>query len=286
MPGLVPGIFFAVEGTAADFVYSVASANYQIANTGAGISMNRRLASVILAIAITSVGQPASAYNYHLDRDIQNLLAEGTSLTHRYQSAEQDRLTLMQQKQDIDNKARRLDAEQAAYEKNAQQHDQRVTDQNKALQDTKQQCNNRGGSDNTSGHVNRCDNRARTLNAQSKDINSEVAKLDAQKAVVAEQTTAFNQATLAWNRHQMVAVSVFNDASQRLNDWLDRAYAFMNTSDFQGNIAWAHAGKRCADYASEKNVTPEQALLDQARHALNCLNEVKKARQKYYGKPS
>lgn len=248
--------------------------------------MNCRLTAVILAFAITGVGQSVSAYNYHLDRDIRNLLAEGTSLTHRYQSAEQDRLALMQQKQDIDNKARQLDAEQTAYEKNAQQHDQRVADQNKALQDTKLQCNNSGDSANTSGHVNRCDNRATTLNAKSKDINSEVARLDAQKAEVAKQTTSFNQAALAWNRHQMVTVSTFNDASHRLNDWLDRAYAFMNTSDFQGNIAWAHAGKRCADYASEKNVAPEQALLDQARHALNCLNDVEKVRQKYYRKPA
>lgn len=248
--------------------------------------MNHRLMAVILATAITIVGRPASGYNYHLDRDIQNLLAEGTSLTHRYQSAEQDRLALMQQKQDIDKRASQLATQQAAYDKNVQQHGQRVSDQKKAVRDTEQQCNNSDDGANTPGHVNRCDNRTRTLNAQSEGINKEASKLAAAQASVATQTDAYNQAAAEWNRHQMVTVSTFNDASHRLNDWLDRAYAFMNTSDFQGNIAWAHAGKRCADYAPEKNTPPEQVLLDQAHHALGCLNDVEKARQKYYRKPS
>lgn len=87
---------------------------------------------------------------------------------------------------------------------------------------------------------------------------------------------------MIWNHDQMLAVSLFNNYSIRLNAWLNRAYAFMNTSDFQNNIPWAHASKRCASDTSNSVTAPEQELSDESRHALDCLRYVEDARKAYY----
>lgn len=235
-------------------------------------------------IAISIGSGTALAYNYHLDRDINDLLSEGSSLTHKYQIAEKAQHDLMQEKQAIDQENRDISSKQAAYDQAAAKHDQRVAEQNKAIQDMRAKCNNSDSDNNTTGHVNWCDNRVRAVNTQSQTVNNDADKLVAQKSILTAQTASFNQKAATWNQHQMVTVSAFNDISHRLNAWLDQAYAFMNTSDFQGNIGWAHAGNRCADYSAKKNIPPEQELLEQARHALSCLRYVEDARKAYYKK--
>jgi hypothetical protein len=250
------------------------------------VTVTLRIFSSCVLIAICISSGSAFAYNYHLDRDINNLLSEGTTLTQKYQTAEKAQHDLMQEKQAIDQENRDINTKQTAYNQAAVEHEQHVAKQNQAIQEMSERCNNSDSDQNTTGHVNWCDNRARALNAQSQVINSDAAEISAQKTAITAQTESFNQKAAKWNRHQMLTVSVFNDASHRLNAWLDRTYTFMNTSDFQGNIAWAHAGKRCADYSSRQDIPPEQALLDQAQHALGCLRYVEDARKVYYKKTS
>lgn len=227
----------------------------------------------------------AHAYNYHLDSDITSFISEGTRLAHKYQTAEQNQHALMQEKQALDQRGRALSAEQSAYDKQAAEHENQASAQDKATHDTQAECNNSDISNNSSEHVNWCDNHIRKLHAQNQTINAETGQLETQQEILKSKTDAFNKDALEWNRHQMLTVSTFNDASQRLNDWLNRVYAFMNTTDFQGNIGWAHAGTLCADYKSREDLPAEVILLKQAQHTLTCLQFVEHARKKYYQKP-
>lgn len=250
------------------------------------MTIKARIFPICALITISMGGGTAFAYNYHLDRDINGLLSEGTALTRKYQTAEKAQHDLMQEKQAIDRDNRDISAKQAAYNHAATEHDQQVAEQNKAIQNMREKCNNNDNDKNTIGHVNWCDNRAKAVNTQTQVVNGNVDKLSVQKTALAARTESFNQKAAAWNQHQMVVVSTFNDISHKLNDWLNRAYAFMNTSDFQGNIGWAHAGKRCADFAAKKATAPEQVLLEQAQHTLSCLRYVEHARKVYYKKTS
>jgi hypothetical protein len=211
------------------------------------------------------------------------LASRGTALVKRYRAARQQMSQLRHQQQTLDQAKRRLALAQSSFDKSAAVHQQQVADQNQTINDVKGQCNNSNTADNSIGHVNHCDNRIAAVNARSGKIRSEAVALQKQQAALDSSTLELNRQDAHWNRDQMLAISVFNDASTRLNNWLNDAYAFMNTRDFQDNIAWAHASKRCEDNGSVGTGTSEeQALYDQAEHALGCLNDVENARRGYY----
>lgn len=225
----------------------------------------------------------AAAYNYHLDGDIRTLASRGTDLVKRYQAARQQMSKLRHQQQTLDQAKRRLTLTQSAFDKTAQAHQQQIADQNQTINNVNDRCNNSNTAENTTGHVNQCDNRIAEVNAKSEGIRSDAVALQKQQSALESSALDLNQRVAHWNHDQMLAISVFNDASTRLNNWLDNAYAFMNTRDFQDNIAWAHASKRCEDNGSVGTGTSEeQALYDQAEHALGCLNDVENARMRYY----
>lgn len=246
--------------------------------------LNPRIYEVCVAAVFVLGSSTAHGYNYHLDRDVMSLVSEGMRLAHRYQTADQNQHALMQEKLTLDQEHRALNTKQAAYDKQASEHERRVTEQNKSLQQIQNNCNNQDIEKNTSQQINQCSNTAKKLNVENHSINQEAGTLNTEKQTIISETENFDRKAAQWNQHQMATVSAFNDSSYRLNDWLNRAYAFMNTADFQGNITWAHAGKLCADYNSRTNTPPEQALLDEARHALACLNHVENARKNYYKK--
>lgn len=225
----------------------------------------------------------ASAYNYHLDRDIQSLKSRGTALVNRYQSAREQMSELHHQQQVLDRAKRQLASDQASFDKSARAHQQQVAEQNQTINDVKNRCNNSNTAENTSGHVNHCDNTIAAVNAKSGKIRSDAEALQKQQSALDANALALNRQVAHWNRDQMLAISVFNDASTRLNNWLNDAYAFMNTRDFQDNIAWAHASKRCEDNGTVgAGTSEEQALYSQAEHALGCLSDVENARMRYY----
>lgn len=240
------------------------------------------LTRCIVTIGLVTGSIHAHAYNYNLDGDIKNLLAEGTALSQKYQSARQDMQAIKQNKQALDQTKHDLAVQQSAYDKIAASHGKDIATQNSNIDSLKKQCNDYDDGDNTPGNVNRCNDKIEKINVASKNMRSENQRLMAQNQVLESRTADFNRRVMIWNHDQMLAVSLYNNYSIRLNAWLNRAYAFMNTSDFQNNIPWAHASKRCASDTSNSVTAPEQELSDESRHALDCLRYVEDARKAYY----
>jgi chromosome segregation ATPase len=237
-----------------------------------------------MAVGLLSGSAQAYAYNYHLDGDIKNLIAEGTALSRQYQSARQGMQEIKQKKQILDRTKHELAAQQSAYDKTAASHAKDIAAQKNNINGLKRQCNNEDSEENTPGHVNSCVNKIKTINVETKVIRSESQKLTTQEQALDSRTEDFNKQAAIWNHDQMLAISLFNNYSTRLNAWLNHAYAFMNTTDFQSNISWAHANKRCASSTPNNASDPEQELSDESRHALDCLRYVENARKAYYKK--
>ena len=138
-----------------------------------------RNAILLAAIAV----MPVLAWSDDAGDKAGALLRDYGSISRDLHKTQLTQSALMKQKTALDAQGSALSRRQDALNAQADAHNTLAADQQKALEDNKNQCNNKDFVEgkNTPQHINDCDNQIKKLNQKSALVNADVLPLETQQ---------------------------------------------------------------------------------------------------------
>ncbi len=230
-----------------------------------------------IALACTLAATLVTAWADGLHEQLDEELSGGSSLFQQKQQLTAQQKKLADEAKALVATGAELDREQADLNRQAEEHNQAVTDQKTQIDKTRQGCNNEGeqGKGNTAQDANACNNTAKSINQKTADINSNLQSLQSQQQALAARFDEYQRATADWNKREQANVTAINRVNKHLDNWLNFSYNFMAGADFQMAIASANATPTCGEGTSRISASAAAPLDDSARFILACLRAVK-----------
>lgn len=193
------------------------------------------LVAGILAVSAGALAAGQSKVEYL----IQEFSATSRDL-HKWQTAQ---AALLQQKTTIDATAADLAKRQADLNQEMETHNAAAEQQKQLLAKSRSECNN--GGDNTSGHVNECDNNIKKLNKQTAAMDAELLPLQTEQTSIDVAYSQYNQTANDWSVKEQQTTTALNALYRSLNDWADQAEELITSDSFQTQILAEHWEKEC-----------------------------------------
>ena len=198
----------------------------------------RRAAVLAAGIMAVSAGAMAAGQSR-----VETLIQEFSSTSrdlHKWQTAQ---AALLQQKAAIDATAADLAKRQATLNQQMETHNAAAEQQKQLLVQSRSECNN--GGNNTSGHVNECDNNIKKLNKQTAALDSELLPLQTEQTSIDVAYSQYNQTANDWSVQEQQTTTALNALYRSMNDWADQAEELITSDSFQTEILAEHWEKEC-----------------------------------------
>jgi chromosome segregation ATPase len=208
---------------------------------------------------------------------VESLIQEFNSTTHDLHKWQAAQVTLLQQKTSIDATAADLAKRQDALNVQMQAHNDRAEQQKQLLAKSRAECNN--GGNNTSEHVNTCDNNIKKLNKQTAAMDAELLPLQTEQTSIDVAYTQYNQTANDWAVQEQRTTTVLNALYRSMNDWADRAEGLITSDPFQTEILAEHWGKSCPNRAMPSRVLSIDEVMGYANTYDKCLRYVESQRR-------
>lgn len=197
------------------------------------------LAAGILAVSAGALAAGQSRVEYLIQE-----FSDASRDLHKWQTAQ---AALLQQKTAIDATAADLAKRQADLNQQMETHNAAAEQQKQLLAKSRSECNN--GGDNTSGHVNECDNNIKKLNKQTAALDAELLPLQTEQTSIDVAYSQYNQTANDWSVQEQQTTTALNALYRSMNDWADQAEELITSDSFQTEILAEHWEKDCPNRA-------------------------------------
>lgn len=202
------------------------------------ISSPHRAAVLVACMLSASVGALAAGPG-----KVESLIREYSDTSRDLHKWRSTQAALLQQKASIDATAGDLAKRQTALNQQMETHNADAEQQKKLLVQSRSDCNN--GGNNTSGHVNECDNNIKKLNKQTAALDSELLPLQTEQTSIDLAYAQYNQTANDWSVQEQQATTALNALYRAMNDWADQAEDLITSDTFQTEILAQHWEKYC-----------------------------------------
>jgi len=207
---------------------------------------------------------------------VESLIQEFSSTARDLRKWQTAQAALLQQKASIDATAADLAKRQDALNAQMQAHNDRAEQQKQLLAKSRKECNN--GGDNTSEHVNTCDNNIKKLNKQTAALDAELLPLQTEQTDIDVAYTQYNQTANDWAVQEQRTTTALNAVYRSMNDWADRADGLIGSGPFQTEILAEHWEKYCPNRGMPSGVLSIDAVMRYANTYDKCLKYVQSQR--------
>ncbi len=226
------------------------------------------LAAGILAVSAGALAAGQSRVEYLIQE-----FGDTSRDLHKWRTTQ---TALLQQKASIDATAGDLAKRQTALNQQMETHNAAAEQQKQLLAKSRSECNN--GGDNTSGHVNECDNNIKKLNKQTAALDAELLPLQTEQTSIDVAYSQYNQTANDWSVQEQQTTTALNALYRSLNDWADQAEELITSDSFETQILAEHWEKECPN-----RTMPGRTLsIDEVSHFANtydkCLKYVESQR--------
>ncbi|MFI4967165.1 MAG: hypothetical protein ACHQAU_00455 [Gammaproteobacteria bacterium] len=196
--------------------------------------------AAVLAACMSTVSAGALAAG---PGKVESLIREYSDTSRDLHKWRTTQSALLQQKASIDATAGDLAKRQAALNQQMETHNAAAEQQKQLLVKSRSDCNN--GGNNTSGHVNECDNNIKKLNKQTAALDSELLPLQTEQTSIDVAYSQYNQTANDWSVQEQQATTALNALYRAMNDWADQAEELITSDTFQTEILAQHWEKYC-----------------------------------------
>lgn len=235
---------------------------------------HRMLVGGLLLTAGLYLSQAAAAT---MQQKVTALVQESDTLVRQRTQSEAAQQSLLQEQQALTTAPDKLAQRQADLNQRVAAHDSKVAAHQQRLQHHREKCNVDGNADgsNTDEHINECNIEMKLYNDETMQIDAEAPALEAEQIDIDRDQAQYREAAASWNGREDQAVLQLNTVYGGLNDWLDRAYAFVTSSAFREEVQWDRMERYCVNRGLPEGTTisPEQVVSYSATYR-SCLKRV------------
>ena len=234
--------------------------------------------AAVLAASVLAVSAGALAAG---QSRVEILIQEFSSTSrdlHKWQTAQ---AALLQQKAAIDATAADLAKRQATLNQQMETHNAAAEQQKQLLVQSRSECNN--GGNNTSGHVNECDNNIKKLNKQTAALDSELLPLQTEQTSIDVAYSQYNQTANDWSVQEQQTTTALNALDRAMNGWADQAEELITSDSFQTEILAEHWEKDCPNRSMPGRTLSIDEVTRYANLYDKCLKYVESQRHALHG---
>ena len=242
-----------------------------------------RVQTLLIAAALSLPGLAAAAIPPELQQKIESLSRESDTIAKQRLRWEGVQASLLKQKAAIEAAQNDIAQQQDALNARGAQHNQQVSAQQQRID--KGGCGKKDNESGVSGGdlaTAQCDKDAKKLNANTADLNAQVADIQAEQDALSAKYAKANQDASDWNAHESEVTEQLNKVYSSMNDWLDRAYPIIVDDGFRDEVAARGEDAACANHGlpPDMSIATAKRLNDGYRKCLKSMLQAERAAAK------